>query len=175
MDADAYAPCDTPVGPALVAFNDRGVCAVECGDDAAGFEARLTARRGRPPRRVPALPEGLRRALDRCLAGEIDAVEVDLDGVSPFQREVLAATSTIPAGEVRSYAWVAERLGRPLAVRAVGSALARNPVPLVIPCHRVVRSDGKVGDYALGGSQAKRRLLAGEGVAVDDGGVPAAV
>ena len=90
---------------------------------------------------------------------------VDLRGLTPFQADVLAVTRTIPPGETRTYAWVAEQVGRPRAVRAVGSALAANPVPLVIPCHRVTRSDGTTGDYALG-AEAKVALLAAEGVAV---------
>jgi O-6-methylguanine DNA methyltransferase len=72
---------------------------------------------------------------------------------------VLEAAREIPFGEARPYAWVARRIGRPRAVRAVGTALARNPVPLVIPCHRVVRSDGTPGEYALGAAM-KRRLHA---------------
>ena len=79
----------------------------------------------------------------------------------------LEATSRIQPGTVRPYAWVAREIGRPRAVRAVGTALARNPVPLVIPCHRVVRSDGDTGRYALGdGETDKVTLLHGEGVDV---------
>jgi O-6-methylguanine DNA methyltransferase len=72
----------------------------------------------------------------------------------------------IPKGEVRSYGWVAREIGRPKAVRAVGSALGHNPVPVVIPCHRVVRSDGMIGNYALG-APMKRELLDTEGVDVE--------
>src|SRR5712691_703129 len=74
----------------------------------------------------------------------------------------------IPRGEIRTYGWIAAQIGHPLAVRAVGSALRKNPVPVLIPCHRVVRSDGQVGEYALGGSDAKRRILAAEGIGSDD-------
>jgi O-6-methylguanine DNA methyltransferase len=72
----------------------------------------------------------------------------------------------IPAGQVRPYGWIASEIGRPKAVRAVGTALGRNPVPLLIPCHRVVRTDGRVGDYAFG-PPAKRALLAAEGLDPD--------
>lgn len=82
----------------------------------------------------------------------------DLGGLPPFTRAVLRITAQIPYGEVRSYRWVAERLGKPKASRAVGNALARNPIPIIIPCHRVVRSDGALGGYALG-LHWKRRLL----------------
>jgi O-6-methylguanine DNA methyltransferase len=80
---------------------------------------------------------------------------------------VLRKTAEIPRGEVRPYGWVAAEIGRPGAVRAVGSALAGNPVPLIVPCHRVVRSDGVLGQYSLGGAANKPRLLAGEGVDVE--------
>lgn len=82
----------------------------------------------------------------------------DLSGLPPFTRSVLRITAKIPYGEVRSYRWVAERLGKPRATRAVGNALGRNPIPIIIPCHRVVRSDGTLGGYTLGLSM-KRRLL----------------
>ncbi len=82
----------------------------------------------------------------------------DLGGLPPFTRAVLRITAKIPYGEVRGYRWVAERLGKPRATRAVGNALARNPIPIIIPCHRVVRSDGTLGGYALG-LDWKRRLL----------------
>ena len=74
----------------------------------------------------------------------------------------------IPRGEVRPYAWVAAELGRPLAVRAVGNAVARNPIPFVIPCHRVVRSDGRIGNYGAGGPMAKRAVLESEGMDTDE-------
>ena len=74
----------------------------------------------------------------------------------------------IPRGEVRPYAWVAAEVGRPLAVRAVGNAVARNPIPFVIPCHRVVRSDGRIGNYGAGGPTAKRAVLESEGMNVEE-------
>jgi O-6-methylguanine DNA methyltransferase len=83
--------------------------------------------------------------------------------VTPFRASVLRATATIPKGEVRAYSWIAAEVERPNAVRAVGSAVANNPIPLIIPCHRVVRADGSVGKYSLGGPHNKRVLLAEEG------------
>ena len=80
-----------------------------------------------------------------------------------FQRRVYRAVSTIPDGEVRSYKWVAKRMNNPNAYRAVGNALNRNPYPKIIPCHRVVKSDGSIGGYS-GGAALKRRLLESEGV-----------
>jgi O-6-methylguanine DNA methyltransferase len=78
--------------------------------------------------------------------------------------DVLMKALEIPRGEVRTYGWIAREIGRPKAVRAVGTALAKNPIPLFIPCHRVVRSDGSIGQYGCGGPVNKRRLLLHEGV-----------
>ena len=86
----------------------------------------------------------------------------DLGTLPRFTRAVLAVAARIPYGEVRSYRWVAKELRKPKAMRAVGNALARNPIPIIIPCHRVVRSDGSLGGYALGLGW-KRRLLKLEG------------
>lgn len=91
--------------------------------------------------------------------GTCFSTRCDLSGLSPFTRAVLRITAKIPYGEVRSYEWVARKLGKPRAVRAVGNALARNPIPIIIPCHRIVRSDGTIGGFALG-TAWKRRLLA---------------
>jgi O-6-methylguanine DNA methyltransferase len=151
--ADTYVPIDTPLGPALVAFNFEGVCRVAPGNDGDEFEAAFEDRFGRPVRRARSLPSALRRR----------PVPVDWRDVTAFDRAVLAATQEIAPGSTRTYRQLAERIGRPNAVRAVGSALGRNPVPLVVPCHRVVRSDGTVGDFAFGGA-AKRALLEAEGV-----------
>lgn len=86
------------------------------------------------------------------------ADELDLSHATPFWRAVWQATCRIPYGETRSYTWVAAHVGRPLAVRAVGQAMARNPVPLVVPCHRVVRKDGGLGGFG-GGAEMKKSLL----------------
>ena len=83
----------------------------------------------------------------------------DLKSLPPFTRAVLKTTAEIPYGQVRSYRWIAAKLGKPGAARAVGNALARNPIPIIIPCHRVVRSDGAIGGFALG-TGWKKRLLA---------------
>ena len=83
---------------------------------------------------------------------------LDLSRATPFQRDVWEATRRIPYGETKSYAWVAAQIGKPAAVRAVGQALGRNPLPLIIPCHRVLASDGNLGGFT-GGLDMKRRLL----------------
>jgi O-6-methylguanine DNA methyltransferase len=87
------------------------------------------------------------------------SVDVELAGVAPFQARVLAEAGRIPFGETESYAELARRIGRPRAARAVGNALGANPVPVIVPCHRVIRGDGSWGHYAFGG-EMKTRLLA---------------
>ena len=94
--------------------------------------------------------EGRRRAFD---------VPFALEGVAAFSRQALLAAAQIPYGQTRSYWWVAVRAGNPRAVRAVGQAMANNPVPLIVPCHRVVRSDGSLGGFGGGGPEQKRALL----------------
>ncbi|MEV4114652.1 methylated-DNA--[protein]-cysteine S-methyltransferase [Nonomuraea sp. NPDC049695] len=146
----------SPIGELGVAFTDQGVAYVHAGE---GFAEAFRKRFARPLLAAERPPAGLLPALR---TGRPSKVRLDLRGLSDFQRDVLEAARTIPRGEVRPYSWIAERIGRPGAVRAVGTALGRNPVPLLIPCHRVTRSDGVVGDYVFG-SAAKERLLLAEG------------
>jgi O-6-methylguanine DNA methyltransferase len=163
--ADAYAPIETPLGEVFVAWNGRGVSWVAAGDDGAVFERTFRSRVGRDIGRAPALPPKLRAAIARRLGGDRRArINLDLRGRSPFEVAVWTKALEIPRGEVRPYSWIAAEIGRPKAVRAVGTALAHNPVPLVVPCHRVVRSDGFIGQYSMGGPDAKRRILAAEGL-----------
>lgn len=89
-------------------------------------------------------------------------ISFGLSTLTPFQRKVLEVTKTIPYGETRNYKWVAGRIGNPKAARAVGQALKKNPYPEIIPCHRVIRSDGKLGGYSKG-TQEKKQLLKKEG------------
>ena len=89
----------------------------------------------------------------------LDGIELDLDGVPPFFRAAWAACRTIPAGETRSYRWLAAEAGNPRAMRAAGQAMARNRFSLIIPCHRVISSDGGLGGYGGGGLGVKARLL----------------
>jgi O-6-methylguanine DNA methyltransferase len=163
--ADAYTRLDTAIGPIFVAYNGRGVSATAPSGDPEAFEAAFRARFQRSIRPAAQLPPELESRLTRWLdrGRRADPPGFDLRGVSDFERSVLDKTQEIPRGEVRPYAWVAREIGRPGAVRSVGSALGRNPVPLLIPCHRVVRSDGRPGDYAWG-APTKRRALASEGV-----------
>jgi len=106
------------------------------------------------------LAERAREELSEYFEGKraFFSVPVDLSGAPEFQRKVLAAARRIPFGEVRPYAWVAQRIGHPRAVRAVGTALGRNPVPFIVPCHRVLQTGGGLGGY-LFGTDVKSRLL----------------
>ena len=163
--ADHYAPIDTALGRAYVAWNGRGVSWVGQAPDAAAFESRFRAEVGRPVASAEAIPSRLARAIARRLSGDRRVrIPLDLRGHTPFEVAVWMKALEIPRGEVRPYGWVAAEIGKPKAVRAVGTALAHNPVPLVVPCHRVVRSDGMIGQYSMGGPDAKRRVLGSEGL-----------
>jgi O-6-methylguanine DNA methyltransferase len=166
--ADGYAPIDTPLGPALATWNGRGLSSITWPADAARLALDFPAAHGR--RVYPGtLPATLASAIERRLAGDRRArVPLDLRGSTPFEQAVWRKTLEIPRGEVRPYGWLAAEVGKPAAVRAVGTALGHNPVPLVVPCHRVVRSDGTIGQYSMGGPESKRRLLRDEGVDPDD-------
>lgn len=113
-----------------------------------------------PTRAAARLAERAREELREYFTGRRSffTVPVDIDGLRPFQRKVLTLTHTIPYGETRSYSWIARGIGHPDAVRAVGTALGQNPLPFIVPCHRVLRSDGGLGGYALG-LPAKSGLL----------------
>ena len=142
-DVFAY---DSPIGPLAVHVLDGALTRIDFDFEAAG---------------TPELPSthAIRRWLDGYFAGQESPcdIEIALD-TTPFQRAVLDAASSIPRGEVRTYGWIASRIGRPRAARAVGQALGSNPVPVVIPCHRVVAAGGD-GGYG-GGLDRKAYLLA---------------
>jgi O-6-methylguanine DNA methyltransferase len=164
---DSYAGLETPAGPVFVAYNAHGVSAVMRAPSEADFERAFGVRFGRPLRRVVELPAPLRHQLLQHFSGtKRSALTFDLRHLSEFDRAVLLKVMQIPRGEVRPYAWVAREIGSPQAVRAVGSTLRRNPLPLLIPCHRVVRSDGSTGEYVFG-IDAKRAVLGAEGVDVE--------
>ncbi len=160
---DGYVLVDGPYGELYVAFNDEGISHVRAAATVAGplaFEAAFVAEVGRGVTGAARPPAGLARALS---SGSSRHLRFDLRQLSDFARAVLRTTLEIPAGQVRPYGWVARELGKPGATRAVGTALNRNPVPVLIPCHRVVRSDGTVGEYAFG-TPMKETFLAREGV-----------
>src|SRR3981189_984362 len=146
--ADSYAPFETVLGTVYVAWNRQGVSGAARSASAAEFEEWFRKDVGRqivaaePP---PDLAEKIQDELEGRRR-----LRFDLRGLTPFEQAVLRKTREIPRGEIRPYGWVAREIGHPAAVRAVGTALANNPIPYFIPCHRVVRTDGKIGNY--GGS-----------------------
>jgi O-6-methylguanine DNA methyltransferase len=165
---DLYARVDSPIGPLVVAWNGLGVASVDADQADAPFEARHLATTGRRAYPAEAVPSRLARAIERRLGGDRRAtIDLDLRGHSAFERDVWRKALEIPRGEVRPYSWVAAEIGRPRAVRAVGTALGHNPVPLIVPCHRVVRTDGSIGQYSLGGPANKRTMLRSEGLDPD--------
>jgi O-6-methylguanine DNA methyltransferase len=149
------------VGDVLVVYGTTGVVMVDLAAEARQW------RLGRQV--VEHVPDAATlKKIDAALdAGCPGSLTIDLAAVTPFQAEVLRKVAEIPKGEVRPYSWVAKEVGRPKAVRAVGTAVASNPIPLIVPCHRVVRSDGHIGNYSLGGPHNKRTLLAAEGLQPD--------
>ena len=153
------------LGDVHVAVTGAGVQYLRSADGTTdtGFAEAYRERFGRPLRRLAKAPRGLLPAL-RGTTGQHP--DLDVGELSVFERSVLDVTSRIPAGQVRPYGWVAREAGRPSAVRAAASVLARNPVPLLVPCHRVVRGTGVLGDYMYG-AERKRELLAAEGLDVD--------
>lgn len=163
--ADGYGLYETAIGDVVVTFNPDGVSSVDIADDT--FGDRFRHRFGRGLIRAEAPSAWARHIPDALEAGRPGRLPVDLRVVTPFQADVLRITATIPRGEVRPYAWLANEVERPKAVRAAGSAVARNPIPLIIPCHRVVRADGHIGNYSLGGPHNKHELLEHEGAAPD--------
>jgi methylated-DNA-[protein]-cysteine S-methyltransferase len=159
----------SPIGPVYVAVSPRGLFAVRFGVAERVFVDDLRRAAGRAPMRSAARAGAAARQVGQYLAGRRQAFDlpVDLGAVTSFQREVLLAACQIPRGQVRTYADLARQIGRPKAARAVGQALASNPVPIVVPCHRVLAADGSLRGYTGGGGlRTKRQLLVLEGVAV---------
>ena len=155
-----WATVATPLGRLLVGATDRGVCAVTLGDSDRALEAGL--RREYPEAILENAPGHLAAwtaTIAASLAGAADLSVIPLDlRATTFQRRVFEALRRIPRGETRSYSELAAAIGKPTAVRAVASACAKNPAALVVPCHRIVRSDGSLGGYRWGVGR-KRELL----------------
>ncbi len=163
---DRYACAASELGEVYIAWNARGVSAVRTAPGDAAFEAWFGERFGRRAVRALAEDDATLELARHNLGGNQVNVPLDLSSCSPFEAAVLTATSYITRGNARSYGWLARELRAASATRAVGNALGRNPVPLLIPCHRVIRADNAVGGYVFG-SEVKRRLLEAEGVDFD--------
>ncbi len=154
---------DSPFGPVFLARTEKGVCRVSFRQSEDALLSDLE-RRSLLPEMAPDELDRERRELGEYFEGKRREFEmpIDLRGASDFQRRVLRATSRIPFGECARYADVARRIGRPNAQRAVGNALGKNPIAIVIPCHRVIASNGRIGGYT-GGLDIKRTLMKIEG------------
>ena len=154
------------VGRLWVAVTDHGLAAVTYGGRESEFAGWIGRRLRSTAVRSPERTAAARRELDEYLRGRRTdfSLPVDLRHVTPFQRRVLEAARTVPRGTVATYRDIGRSIGKPGAARAVGQALGSNPVPIVVPCHRVLASDGSLGGYSgRGGLRTKRRLLALEG------------
>lgn len=167
--ADSFDRLQTEGGEVWVAFSAAGIRMITAAgtlDDLRRAYARHYCRVLEP---AP-IPDALRRQVVAALSGRgVERPRLDLDDQedNDLEHDVLRMLTRIPRGEVRTYAWVARQVGRPRAVRAVANVIARNIVPFVVPCHRVVPSAGGIGNYAFG-SAMKRELLAAEGVDVEE-------
>jgi methylated-DNA-[protein]-cysteine S-methyltransferase len=162
----------TAIGDCGIVWNDAGVCGVQLP------EATADATRRRVQRNWPEATEGTpspvaQRAIDGMIAllsgasDAMDDVEIDLGEVSDFRREVYDIARSVGPGETITYGEIAARLGAPGAAREVGQAMGANPVPLIVPCHRVLAAGGKLGGFsASGGVTTKSRLLAIEGASL---------
>lgn len=154
-----YCCFPTPLGTVLVASTDKGVCSVKLADDAARLRRLLTEEFSEAE--IAEVPmKDLKQKILSFIDGEANLARLPLDiRGTVFQRRVWDELRRIPRGETRTYREIARAIGAPAAVRAVGSACGANPVALVVPCHRAVRTDGGLGGYAWGVSR-KKRLLA---------------
>lgn len=155
---------DSPLGPLFIAVSPRGLCAVDFGRSKAQFLARFD-----PQARLEYNPQAVERAMAQLreyFSGARSRFDLhfDLSALTSFQQSVLRTARRIAPGKIWTYHRLAKAMGRPQSSRPVGQALARNPMPIVIPCHRVVASDGSLGGYSGGsGLEAKRWLLRLEG------------
>ncbi len=164
---DAYSELKSKIGKLRVAFNKEGITMIcPARGSRKEFESVYRERFGTRVC-IRDLPKSFSRAVTEAVAGRsFDPVPLALGGVTAFQRRVLKILQKVPRGQVRTYSWLARKAGRPGAARAVGNAMALNPIPFLIPCHRIVPAAGGVGNYGLG-SALKRELLEREGVNLD--------
>lgn len=161
----AYTTADSPFGPLLLAQTRKGLVRVGLpNQDQDELLVDLAERVSPRVLEAPAELDGVRRELDLYFEGRLESFDLPLDWrlSGGFRQRVLRAIDRIPYGQTRSYAEVARKAGNERAVRAAGTACGSNPIPLVVPCHRVVRRDGTHGQYR-GGPEVKHALLTMEG------------
>ena len=165
-----FALFDTPIGSCGIAWGRRGITGLQLPQSSGDATRARMLRRFAPGREIepPEAIQGVIRDIVRLLHGEtvdLSQVTLDMSGIPGFNARVYDVARSVSAGRTISYGAIAERLGMPTEARAVGEALGRNPFPLVVPCHRVLASDGRPGGFsASGGVMTKLRLLSIEGV-----------
>ena len=164
MEKIYYTPLETPLGRMWAAASKSGLVQFKISDDREGFMRELKSRIKAEYVEDPSKFQQLRAELERYFKGErlIFKGPFDMRGTS-FQVEVWKAIHSIPNGKLTCYGGIAKQIGRPKAVRAVGNAVGDNPMGLIVPCHRVVSSNGRIGGFT-GGLEWKRKLLAQEGI-----------
>jgi len=162
-----YGTVPSPVGDLLVAVSDEGVCEVSFARESSEDFFSELKQRGFTGKADQHAIDDVASQLRDYFSGRRKQFEmtVDLSGMTPFTQQVLKATASVPFGKLSTYQDIARAIGKPGASRAVGNALGRNPIPVVVPCHRIVRSDWTIGGYT-GGLDIKQRLLSIEGSAL---------
>jgi len=161
-----YGEIESPLGPLFVAATDNGVCEIDFASTNSRADlVRHLERRGFRAVANQTAITAIAEQLNQYFKGERDRFEgpLDFSGITPFTQAVLTATNEVPFGRLSTYRQIAQSIGQPTATRAVGNALGRNPLPVIVPCHRIVRSDFSIGGYT-GGLDIKQRLLKLEGV-----------
>jgi methylated-DNA-[protein]-cysteine S-methyltransferase len=169
-----YCLFDTAIGACGIAWSERGLTRLQLPEfDRGATEERLRGSTARSSQTTPAEIARLVANIQGYMTGrsvDFAAVTIDLTDVGPFQRKVYEAARSIPWGQTVSYGELARQTGSHGAGRAVGQALSRNPVPIIVPCHRILAKGNRIGGFsAHGGTFAKERLLALEGVRIADG------
>jgi methylated-DNA-[protein]-cysteine S-methyltransferase len=161
LETVGYRVVDSPLGPLWIAVGPKGVLAIHYGaEPSQGELARIVRTYGPGVLPDPRRADAVARELDQYFAGKRKSfdVAVDLSPLTAFQRRILGATARVAFGDVSTYAKVAAKAGSERATRAAGQALGSNPIPIVVPCHRILAADGSLGGYS-GGLEAKRVLL----------------
>ena len=176
IDATGFAIFETPIGACGIAWGPRGITGLQLPETTAqGTRARMRRRWAGVTETAP--PPEVQRAIDRILAllaGEavdLGDITLDLAAAPDFHRKVYEVARTIPPGQTMTYGEIAKRLGEPHESREVGQAMGKNPIAIIMPCHRVLGADGKMGGFsANGGVATKRRILEIEGAAAVSAG-----
>jgi methylated-DNA-[protein]-cysteine S-methyltransferase len=167
MDEEQFVVYESSLGYIVIVIRNGKIISLDVKGEGM-YEARKMVSKLHPDATESFTPfKTIRTLLDRYLQGrEVDfEIEVDISHLGTFTQKVLNELRKIPYGETRTYGWLAKKAGKPGAARAVGQALKRNPIPIIIPCHRVIRDNGTIGGFSMG-INIKERLLALEGVQI---------